>query len=59
MTDNNTPPLNKAAWDAMSAFVGERLRAAEALRTVFQALVSSGNKKALEAIQAEIARNLQ
>lgn len=51
--------LNKAAWDAALVSVGLRLRALEAVRASFEALIDLGTGQALQVIQANVAPELQ
>jgi len=51
-------PLSKAVWDAVFNSIGERLRALEAVRASFQALIDAGTGQALEVIQANIGPQL-
>ncbi len=50
--------LNKAAWDAALVSVGARLRALEAVKASFEALIALGTGQALEVIQANVAPQL-
>ena len=54
----NGMPLNKAAWDAALTDVGARLRAAEAIRADFSALIASGTGEALTVIAANVGPTL-
>jgi hypothetical protein len=47
-------PLTKATWDAALTSVGARLRAAEAIRADFQALIDGGTSQALAMIIANV-----
>ena len=47
--------LNKAAWDAALTDIGARLRAAEAIRASFQALIDVGVGQALVLISENVA----
>ena len=50
--------LTKAAWDAALTDVGARLRAAEAIRASFQALIDAGTGQALAVIQTNVGPQL-
>jgi len=50
--------LGKAAWDAALTDIGARLRAAEAIRADFQALIAAGTGQALQVIQANVGPQL-
>ena len=50
--------LSKAAWDAALTDIGARLRAAEAVRANFDALIASGTGDALAVIEANVGPTL-
>ncbi len=59
--DYKAPPamaLTEAAWDAALTSVGARLRALEAVRADFEALIALGTGQALEVIAANVAPQL-
>ncbi|SNB81288.1 hypothetical protein SAMN06265338_1158 [Rhodoblastus acidophilus] len=59
--DYAAPPgmnIGKAAWDAALTSIGARLRAAEAIRADFQALIDAGAGQALQVIQANVGPQL-
>jgi hypothetical protein len=51
--------LDRASWDAALTSIGQRLRAAEAIRANFEALIALGTGQALQVISANVAPQLQ
>lgn len=51
--------LDRASWDAALVSIGQRLRAAEAIRADFEALIALGTGQALQVISATVGPQLQ